>query len=799
MSSNAPFTKEQIDAALASKVPFSRAQIDAALSKQDSEPGFFRSIANDIGAAGKQVVTNPSRAGRVVAAGGLNDLQRLATGAASFAFKPALQLAGQKTTPQIYDTRSALRTGAPQAGDQTLEGLPLLLGPTSEVEGMNLLARLGTRAAEGSSYAKVSGGDAGTGAALNALIPEGATLLKGVGTEIARAGAKGKNAILNYLDKESKIGNALTPEETSANILKNYLSKEGETLPVDIGTATQNPRLGGEVGGVYGISSKLPFSGGKKQTSSLKAAMRDTATAKAMSDRDNALLAAKEKLAGAQEASQQTAGDYAGLQDKSKELYDRLGNTSSQLEKDKAFAADANESLNHLADKGPGTAGEKSKGHLSNAFQDVTEQSRANYEPVNNFNVPIGSISKPEDFVNYRGALNRFNDESENLKAFFGDDKDLGTQLSKEIKRGDNFFTLPGKQEKSGVIELPSNYEIKGGEANSKSILEHVRNLQQLGATAKGAGKFRESSVLFGLANALKTDYKDILTKNGYGDIAQSLEKADKFHQENVLPFYGNREIRKAVTDKKYIPDAVKISQTLHNPNYHSVLDKLPQEAKNSTLYHLITKGKGTAEGLSNMDSEAVAKAYQGVPSDYKSKINEYHPVANKYFEDLTSTTQRLKENEKQYEHLLKENSRTEKALKAKDKSAVKVEKAQAKIDTVNQEFNDFLGSRYPTPNIKISSKPEDAVKIMGGAKAALLGAVTILHPRTIGTILGVGPTIGKKINKVLTDPELLNKYLDRQRYQLPARDIMAPNNLTAAQRRAILAARFANQQQGNP
>lgn len=801
MATNPGFTKAEIDAAIAAKSGnhgFTKAEIDAAIAQKqgadDSKPSFLGSIISDIGSAGKQIVTNPSRAGRVALAGGLNDAQRLATGVAGGVFNPALQLAGQKETPQIYDTHRALQTGAPQAGDQTLEGLPLLLAPTSEVEGMNLLSRLGTRAAEGSAYGQAAGGDAGTGAALTALIPEGGTLLKGAGTEIARGGAKAKNAILDYLNKQASIGNALTPEETSANILKNYLSKEGETLPVDIGTATQNPTLGN----IYNTSSKLPLSGGKQQTSTLKAALRDTDTAKAMSERDTALLAAKQELEAAQQAAQQTAGQTNELQDKSKKLYEAIDNTSSQLEKDKTFAADANESLNHLADKGSGTAGEESKGHLSNAFQDVTAQSKANYEPVNNFNVPIGAISKPEDFVNYRAALNKFNDESENLKAFFGDDKDLGSKLSGEIKRGENFFALPGKQEKSTVIELPSNYQVKGGEANSKSILEHVRNLQQLGSTAKGAGKFRESSVLFGLANALKADYKDILTKNGYGDVAQSLENADRFHQENVLPFYGNREIRKAVTDKNYIPDAVKVAQTLHNPNYHSVLDKLPQEAKNANLYHLITKGKGTANGLSNMGAEEVAKAYQSVPAEYKAKINEYHPVADNYFEGLTGATQRLKESEKQYKYLLQENTRIEKALKAKDKSAVQIEKAQAKIEKVNQEFNQFLGSRYPTPNSKIGGKPDDAVKAIGGAKAALLGAAAFIHPRTIATILGLGPTVGKKINSALTDKELLNKYLDRQKYDVPKRNILDAVPSTEAQKKAILVARLANQQQGD-
>lgn len=795
MSTNPGFTRAEIDAAIAAKTSangFSKAEIEAAIAqKQESKPSFIGSIVSDIGSAGKQVVSNPSRAGRVAVAGGLNDLQTLATKIAPFAIGPAMQVAGQKETPQIYDTRKALRTGPKQAGDDTLAGLPMLLGPTSEVEGANLITRLLARGAEGYTYAEAANADPTTGTILSALLPEVPTAGKAIGQEIKRGGTKVKNATLDYLNKQSSIGNALTPEETSVNLLRNYLSKEGETLPVDIGSATQNPTLSN----IYGTSSKLPFSGGKKQTAQLKAAMRDTATAKAMAERDKIASAAQKELATAQQVAAQGAGDYVGLQDKSRELYDKIGNTSSQLERDRTFAADANESLNHLSDKGFGTSGEKMKGHLKNAFEDVSTQSRANYGPVNDFNVPIGAISRPEEFVNYRAALNKFNDESENLKAFFGDDKDLGSQLSREIKRGENFFVLPGKQEKSSVIELPSNYVTKGGEANTKSILEHVRNLQQLGATAKGAGKFRESSVLFGLANALKTDYKEILAKNGYGDVAQALENADKFHQEAVLPFYGNREISKTVTDKNHIPNAVKVSQTLHNPNYTTILDRLPQVAKNSTLYHMITKGKGTAEGVSNMGAEEVAKSYASIPAEHKGKINEYHSVANKYFEDLTGATQRIKESEKEYSRLLKENNRVEKQLTAQDKTAAQIEKAQGKIDRANENFYDFVGKKYPSPDTRIGAKPEDAVKAVGGAKAALLGAAALLHPRTIAAIAGLGPTIGKKVNKALTDPELLNKYLNREKYDISAR--ISPKQ-EEYQRRLAQLARLANENPGD-
>lgn len=794
MSTQPQFTKAEIDAAIAAKTPqsgFSKAEIDAAIvQKEGSQPSFIGSLVSDIGAAGKQIVTNPSRAGRVAAAGGFNDLQTLAMKIAPGAIGPAMQLAGQKETPKIYDTRKPLQTGPEQAGDETLASLPMLLGPTSEVETSNLLTRLLARGAEGYTYSEAANADPTTGTILSALIPEIPTAGKAIAQEVKRAGPTAKNATLDYLDKQASIGNALTPEETSANLLRNYLSKEGDTLPVDIGSATQNPTLSN----VYGVSSKLPLSGGKVQTAKLKAAMRDTETAKAMAERDRAASVAQKELNTAQEKAVQSTEDYAGLQDKSKELYDKIGNTSSQLEKDKAFAADTNESLNHLSDKGFGSSDEKMKGHLKNAFEDVSAQSRANYSPVNEFNVPIGAISTPEEFVNYRAALNKFNDESENLKAFFGDDKDLGSQLSREIKRGENFFALPGKQEKSSVIELPSDYVTKGGEANTKSILEHVRNLQQLGATAKGAGKFRESSVLFGLANSLKTDYKDILTKNGYGDVAKSLENADKFHQETVLPFYGNREIRKAVTDKNHIPNAVKVSQTLHNPNYTSILDRLPQVAKNSTLYHMITKGKGTAAGVSNMGPEEVAKSYAAIPAEHKAKINEYHPVANDYFEGLTGATQRIKESEKEYSRLLKENSRVEKQLNAQDKTAAQIDKAQGKIDKANAEFYDFVGKKYPKPDSRIGAKPEDAVKAVGGAKAALLGAAALLHPRTIAAIAGLGPTVGKQVNKALTDPELLTKYINKEKYDVPARTAIKQEEY---QRKLAQLSRLANENPG--
>ena len=76
------------------------------------------------------------------------------------------------------------------------------------------------------------GEDCATGSSSSASI---------VGTEGSKADIA--NKLLDYLNKQSSKGNALSPEQAKEYAGKVFTDISGNTLPVDIGAITNNPTL----------------------------------------------------------------------------------------------------------------------------------------------------------------------------------------------------------------------------------------------------------------------------------------------------------------------------------------------------------------------------------------------------------------------------------------------------------------------------------------------------------------------------------------------------------------------------
>lgn len=719
-------------------------------------PSFlFPLVSNqELSGAEQQIASNPARAAKVIGGSILNTAQGLIREAGSGLGYNSL---GDKVNkiPNV-DFGKNLGIGKARAGDELLASLPLSAAPELlETKGLSALTRIGARGIEGASYNKASGGDADTGALLAGLT--------GTAFEAPAAiGNKTRNIILNRLNKSAEKGNALSPQETATNVLRNYIGPEGSPLPVDIGTATDNPGLRG----LYQVSSALPFSG--SQAALTKKGARETNLVKAQYARDKALQEAQAELSQGLAVQGQESAAKQELIPKLSSINERMQALGASISESRQALNQVPDYVNSLSLKGEGTQGQQIKSALSKAFKEKKAESRALYDGVNNSDISLANISSPQDFVNYQASLDKFKNESGDLSAMFGNDKDLGAKLSSELEKGGKFFG--GGNTTDSVLYLPSPYRSISGGSSISSILTHAKNLQKLGASAISAGNNREGSALFNIAGSLKDDLKNVLVKNGHEDVAKSLEAADLHHQSNILPYYQNPEIRKTVLNKGYEPDTGKISKALYSPNQAAILQHLPTDAQNAVLFHLITKGKATKE--SRFTPEQIGKSYESISGQSKEILAQMNPDMDRYLRSISETAQGIKDKENMYKSLNREYSLNSKLLNQKEKSTSAITTAQQKIDKASQDYNDFIKSTLPKLELKRESVVANIAKSFPALKAGLLGYAAYAHPSVAIPAIGIGSAAARPLNKVLTDQNLIASYISGQKFSSKDRAI---------------------------
>lgn len=744
--------------------------------------------------AAYEIGSNPSRSAKVATAGALDfgeGLENMAATASNLS-NPFVNR-GQKVVRGKQDYKKMLGVSDRKESDDLLEALPLALFPEIKAaEGAGALGYLATKAGEGAIYGQAAADSPGTGALLGTA---GGTLgsIGGIKTGINNAKVALKNKILSHISSESEKGRAFTPKETEENLQRNFLDINGNQLNPDIGTATNNSALSN----VYKVTSRVPFSGGKDQRSLLKKSLREVEERdfmKANSQKESELQG---QLNEASRLAPVLADENVALNEAANRALEKSQRIDNEMvpNLEKEYAS-ANDVLNQLAPEGSIKGSKSIASELKESFLRDKAVDKENYRAVNDFDKDLPEFSNPSAFENYKRSYDKFSPQSESLKEIFGDNTDLGSSLSKEMKKGGAFLSgdindfnkldkvfgrsdildkvsPEARDQILSQIKAPSKPE--AAEGKLAAILNHARALQRVGAAAKASGKRAEAAGLFDMASSLKKDAKNILRTSGHGEVADQLESADKYYQANILPYYEKPEIRNTVLYDRYSPSGVKLSKELHGENQFGILGRLSPSAQKASLNQLLTKGIGSSEGKANFDTAKIRAAYDKLPAETKARIEQYNPGTEKYFDHLRNTKNAIESNKELSKHQLAVANTAFAKIKKNEDITTRIQKLNDKLEKNMLEKQKFLSKKFKSPP-KGMSEPgsllnKDAVNALkktgsAAVELGLLGTGAILFPKTL-TVSGLATALAsRKANRLLTSPELLQKYLSGERYQ---------------------------------
>jgi hypothetical protein len=410
------------------------------------------------------------------------------------------------------------------------------------------------------------------------------------------------------------------------------------------------------------------------------------------------------------------------------DISSQLANVSDQQQQYSNLINAAPSALDNLASNIPDRSNLNVA--LKNSLQDLYKSNKKTassyYEPINNSNIRFDTQEGGSSFPNYQSAASELLAKRENMTNLFGNDADLGNKLNSELNQAQNFL---------------SNKNTYGNTLNES--ISRVQNLGRLSAAASAQGNRYEAQLLGNLRDGLSTDIDNNLRISGRSDLADQLQGANDYYKKNVVPFWQNNEIRKSATTKGYIPQQAKLAKALHDSNNQTVLDQLPTDSKNAALYQLMTGGRGTSSGYANMTPEDIARSYAKIPVDSKRLIAQYNPRADSYFENLSNFLD-------QHDELNANKNLLGKQAKEQ----------QANVQKLTQNLQKYKEKKFGVD--KQSGYGAKALSdIIKGSGALLYGAGAITHPHLI-PLMAAGPLLGRNLAKTLTDPELINAYINR-------------------------------------
>lgn len=799
--------QEDLGAQLHSKYPAQN--IDPTIAMRQKIEGGIESlppVLRGLYGANYQIANDPGRAAKVAASGTLSSIGNLSQG------KPLIDI-WPKEEKINYEKKANDLLGIKdkRRGDSVLGGLPLALIPELKArEGAGLVEYLATKGAEGTIYGQTAN-NPGAGAAIGI----GVGAIPAAYTGIKNAGSSIKNKILDYISKESGKGRAFTPKETQENLQRNFTDVEGNRLKPDLGTATNNSAASN----VYNVTSRVPLSGGKDQRSLLKKSLREVEERDFMKQNTEKQEALDADLNQAKKIAPVLADENVSLNEAANRAIAKSQSIDNEIipNLEKQYAS-ANDFLDALAPEGSIAASKNIKNQLKESFAKDKAVDKENYRAVNEFDKEVPGFSDPGAFENYRASYNRFSPQSQSLKEIFGDNTDLGSGLSKEMKKAEAFLSGEGGSlgdldkalggsdilervspdaREQIISQLKDTAKTESQEGTLGAILSHARSLQKLGSAAKSAGRRAEGTALFDMAASLKKDIKKILRDSGNAKVADQLEAADKYHQDTILPYYEKPEIRSTVLYDRHSADTLKLSQELHDENQFGILGRLSPEAQKATLNRLLAKSGGSSKGKANFDTAKTRLAYEKLDAETKARIEQYHPGTEQYFDYLKETKSAIKSSKELSKHQLAVANTAFAKIKKNEDITARMQKINDEIQKNAFEKQKFLSKKFKAPlkgmaepgglvgKEALSSLKKSGVTVL---ELALLG----LLPKTVGAAAIPTVLLSRKANKLLTDPELLEKYLSGQRY--PKLKI-APSKSSGALIRALRIANQPNQE----
>ena len=652
----------------------------------------------------------------------------------------------QSVNPELFGLQGK------QEGDDFIQGLWAFptFGSAGELGALSKMGRVGARAGAQGAYGATEGQNPLEAALMSASL-EGAIKAPAYAGRALTSVPKtiSKNEILSKLRRDQAKGSAFTPQQTSQNLTGNHLSPEGQPLEVDIGSLTGSPALKN----IYKASSSVPFSGGSKQKNMTSRLAEERKEAQARSEYENTISEA-DALAKSAAVPFEGKAPANTVPEISKKI--------SEVEKAKALADDSIDKAPQFLEalrSNHENPSKKVAADLREVGMKRKEKAEGLYKPVRESAVNLFDLAKKEDFKRYNEAFNEMKDLSDELVDVFGKDKALGSKVSDEVKRAQNF------------VESPSDT------LSINTALKHIRTMQSLAQKSIESGKRAEGRALNKMANGLKGDIKDILYANGHEDVASSLEKADAYYKENIIPLRKSKEIRETIDNKKYIPDVKALTKKLHNQNYEGILNELPEDTKNHLIYESVTGGNSEIGKPSAMSGKEISSSYEGLSGDQKFQIKKTNPEVSAFIDALNRAQQDSKSQGEKLSALKKQEKSAIKELdshqKEYDKRRVSYEKEAIKkiqeSKTLSEDAKKRLNSAV-RQKFKESSPYKSAamnsVKDIG-ALATFLGASAggILAPKALAATAGITIPLAKKLNKFLTSAELKEKYIKGGKY----------------------------------
>jgi hypothetical protein len=674
--------------------------------------------------------------------------------------------------------------GAQQPGDTLFQSAVPFGAIGKATKAIKGLKGIGTRSGFGAAYSAAQGENPIesflTGSALEGLTHGSLGIPTNIKNLNQRMQSGISNAILNKTRKGIETGESFTPEQAARNALQQYTNIEGQPMGVDFGTLVGNK----PIQDLYNVGKNIPLTGGRQQVAKVDKQLFDKkeALGKLTHEKEQGELSEKQ-----QNYENQLRTSIEQLQKNKDILEKELPKSENEINEvtnaQKQQKAAINEAPNVLTSLRHPELNHNQlfKNEIETGFNDSKEMANEAYQPFNKLDVDLNKLRMPDTFNSrYKKAFDEFNQQSEDLKELFRDDRDLGNDISREINRAESFFETRNEKPSGAKNRIGTEPLVKLKKATPEAITTHIRNLQSLAEEAYASGKHRESAMLKRMASGLKDDMKEILSENGFHDAVNSLEEGDKIFKENVLPYYKNREIKKLASDPLHqLSDTsrISLSNDLHQPNMSSILDQLSPAAQNSTIYELITRGKYGREGHGLSPNEIATSFKTHLKSNVRESIANTNPDIAHYLENLSPMIKEnaqletnLKKLNKNKENLQKEtNENISEHEEQKNKSEEGKNVTEQKLKESNERFQKLMNERFGIPKAK-SKSIFAAISNFSPLKAAGLGTTLYAMGKFslphITEVLGLSVMPFKLSNKILTEiengkPKLLTHYTE--------------------------------------
>lgn len=555
-----------------------------------------------------------------------------------------------------------------------------------------------------------------------------------------------QEAIRQRLTKQSQqTGGIRTPEESGELLQNQYTDVNGKSMPVDIGSLTGDNLAKG----AYNATNYTPFSGTPNVMNSIREAQNDKAiqdiSEKIKGEQSNIendkqlALQKRDELVSQSKSYSDTANE---LKQKISQIADAKDKLQGEISKAPAILDamhDSRLARSEKEDMEPYTRADIPELHAKDVMSQYDsdyQKARDLYKPLNESNLHV-EVSPHGDFDDLRSVTNDLSHDQTRWQTI------LGTDLNSSVKKALSATKTFLDDGTPFVVSVPD-------------MVTHMQNLGKAAAALRAQGENRAASSITRLDKAMENGFTSSMNKSGESDLANSYKQATSYFKNNVVPYWENSFINKAINGK--IPKENTLANALHETQNLPILKKLPIDTQRSLGAEVIGHTQGTSSGSTNQTAEDIAQTYKtGVSKNAKSVISQYAPQEDRYFENLKDKINQYNVAEKSHDETSKTSEKMmNKADKLQEKSSmVKIpESTTSSLESLKKQLQDAIQNKN---NLVPESKLGHQLGTAGTVAAT--AAVSKLLPG-IGTL---AIAAGKPLAELLRDPKLIESYIKRQ------------------------------------